>query len=177
MRQTYFSEEQYFTQIWLWIVLIVIMGAMLVPMAIGLYTQLILEKPWGNQPLSDAGLLWVSGLELLFALGLILLFLKMRLVTTVKADGLYFRFPPLILKEKVIRKDEIETFEIRQYKPVKEYGGWGIRFGLRRIGKAYNVKGNIGMQLELKTGRKVLFGTQRPDAFRHAMTKMMKEPV
>jgi len=175
MQKTYFKEEQHFTQLWLWIVLIFVMGAMIVPMAIGLYTQLILGKPWGNQPLSDTGLLWVSGLEMAFAIGLVFLFVKMRLIITVKADGLYYRYPPLILKEKEIDKDKIETFAIRQYKPVKEYGGWGIKFGSGRIGKAYNVKGNIGMQLLLKSGKKVLFGTQRPDAFNHAMVKMMKE--
>ncbi len=175
MQKTYFKEEQHFTQLWLWIVLTIAMSAMIIPMAIGLYTQLILGKPWGNQPISDNGLLWVSGLELVFAIGLIFLFVKMRLITTVKADGLYYRYPPLILKEKEIGKDKIETFTIREYKPVKEYGGWGIKFGMGQIGKAYNVKGNIGMQLLLKSGKKVLFGTQRPDAFQHAMLKMMKE--
>ena len=117
----------------------------------------------------------VSGLELAFAVGLFTLFIKMKLIVKVSETGLYFRFPPLILKEKEIRKDEIQTFSIREYKPVREYGGWGIKYGKRQTGKAYNVKGNIGMQLVLKNNRKVLFGTQRADAFQRAMVKMMKE--
>ncbi len=47
--------------------------------------------------------------------------------------------------------------------------GWG------KSGSAFNVKGNIGLQLYLKNGKKVLFGTQRPDALKRAMDKMMKE--
>jgi len=175
MERIYFSEEQRFTQPWLWIVLILAMGAMIVPMFIGLYTQLVLGKPWGNQPMSDSGLLWVSGLEVLFTIGLFLLFAKMKLVVKVSESGLHFRFPPLILKEKIIARDELSSFEIREYKPVKEYGGWGNKFGRGKIGKAYNVKGNIGMQLVLKDGHRILFGTQRADAFQYAMEKMMKQ--
>jgi hypothetical protein len=175
MQKSYFKEEQHFTQPWLWVVLILSMGAMIVPMFIGLYIQLVMGKPWGNQPLGDTALLWVSGLELVFAIALFLLFIKMKLIIHVDELGLHFRYPPLIIKEKSIRKDEIQTFAIREYKPVKEYGGWGIKYGSGRNGKAYNVKGNIGMQLELKNGKKVLFGTQRADAFQHAMEQMMKE--
>lgn len=175
MRKIYFTEEQYFNQSWLWLVLIIAMGAMIVPMLMGIYTQLILGEPWGKSPMSDLGLILFSCLEFGIVIGLVFLFLKMRLITKVCPEGICYRFPPLILKEKIIQKDEIQTFVIRLYKPVKEYGGWGIKFGRRRVGKAYNVKGNIGMQLELQSGRKVLFGTQHADAFQYAMEKMMKE--
>lgn len=148
---------------------------MIVPMGMGIYTQLILGEPWGNSPMSDLGLILFSGAELIIVMAVVVLFVKMRLITKVYPEGICYRFPPLILKERMIRKDEIQTFATRQYKPVKEYGGWGIKFGRRRVGKAYNVKGNIGMQLELVNGHKVLFGTQRADAFQYAIEKMMKE--
>jgi hypothetical protein len=35
------------------------------------------------------------------------------------------------------------------------------------------VSGNIGLELVLKTGRKVLFGTQKSQAIKYAMEKMM----
>ena len=53
---------------------------------------------------------------------------------------------------------DIEECYVRQYSPLREYGCWGIRFGLN--GKAYNVKGNKGIQVKLKSGKKILFGTQ-----------------
>ena len=176
MRRIFFKEEQYINQLWIWAVLIVSMGAMIVPTAIGFYKQFYLGKPWGTNPTGDEALLWIGGLELVFAIGLIVLIIKMKLVTVVKEDGFYYRYPPLILKEKRIGKEEIERFEIRKYKPILEYGGWGVRLGSRKAGRAYNVKGNIGLQLELKNGRKILFGTQRADALKRAMEKMMKEP-
>ena len=51
--------------------------------------------------------------------------------------------------------------EIREYKPIMEYGGWGIRgFGSNR---ALNIKGKIGLQLVFKNGQKLLIGTQKAD--------------
>ena len=48
--------------------------------------------------------------------------------------------------------------------PIQEYGGWGYRtsFGKKK-GSAYNVKGDKGIQIELKTGKKLLIGTQKED--------------
>ncbi len=44
---------------------------------------------------------------------------------------------------------------------MKEYGGWGIRYGMK--GMAYNVSGNRGVQLEFETGKRLLIGSQRPE--------------
>jgi chaperone required for assembly of F1-ATPase len=37
------------------------------------------------------------------------------------------------------------------------------------------MKGNTGLQLYLVDGKKMLVGTQRPDAIKRAMEKMMSE--
>ena len=55
----------------------------------------------------------------------------------------------------------MSQYQTRQYKPIREYGGWGIRYG--RGGKAYNVSGNKAVQLVLKNGKRLLIGSQRPD--------------
>ena len=73
-----------------------------------------------------------------------------------------------------LRKFEIDRFEIREYKPIKEYGGWGMKQGKKGVGKAYSVSGNIGLQLYLTNGKKVLIGTQRRDAMLRAIRKMME---
>jgi hypothetical protein len=39
-----------------------------------------------------------------------------------------------------------------------EYGGWGIKYG--KMGKAYNVSGNRGVQLEFTDGKRLLIGSQ-----------------
>lgn len=73
---------------------------------------------------------------------------------------------PFLVKKKIsLRARNLDS------EPIKEYGGWGIKGKFKS--KAYNVSGNIGLQLYLKNGRKVLFGTQRQEAIENAMKKLM----
>ena len=58
---------------------------------------------------------------------------------------------------------EIDKAYVRQYDALGEYGGWGLKGGKlwkKEKGKAINVSGDIGIQLELKDGKKLLIGTQ-----------------
>ena len=56
----------------------------------------------------------------------------------------------------------MEKCYVRIYSPIKEYGGWGYRTSLgKKKGSAFNVKGNKGIQIEFKTGKKLLVGTQK----------------
>lgn len=57
----------------------------------------------------------------------------------------------------------------RTYNPLMEYGGWGIRYGLQ--GRAFNMRGDQGVQLELRSGQRVLIGSQDPDALAEAIRK------
>jgi TATA-box binding protein (TBP) (component of TFIID and TFIIIB) len=51
---------------------------------------------------------------------------------------------------------------VREYAPLSEYGGWGLRYSVNH-GKAYNVSGNQGVQLFFTNGKKLLIGTQKPE--------------
>lgn len=105
-----------------------------------------------------------------------------KLITEISADSINYKFPPFIKKNKIIEKESISSWEIRKYKPIKEYGGWGIKLSPKKKGLyvkrvtaqnfAVNVKGNIGLQLVLKNGERLLIGTQRRDAIKRAMKKM-----
>lgn len=171
MEKVLFFEEQRFTQRWIWIL---ITGATLIsviPTIYGIFTQEISGKPWGNKPAETSVLILILFAEIVIMGGIILLFLKMRLKVEIKPDGLRFSYPPLLRKTQLIKREEIDRFEVRTYKPVFEYGGWGMKGTTRN--KAYNVAGNSGLQLYLKNGKKVLFGTQQNQAIEYAMKKMM----
>jgi hypothetical protein len=58
----------------------------------------------------------------------------------------------------------------RTYRPLREYGGWGIRYGFD--GKAFNMRGNQGVQLVLQNGEKVLIGSQRPAELAEAIHRL-----
>ena len=96
------------------------------------------------------------------------LFLLLKLETEVKSDGLYVRFFPFHIHFKRFGREDLSEYYARQYKPIREYGGWGIRYSLRN-GKAYNVSGNKGVQLVLSSGKKLLIGSQKPDELEAAI--------
>ena len=94
------------------------------------------------------------------------LLLAARLVTEVSPRGLRLRFPPFLTRE--IPFTEIRRVQARTYRPLREYGGWGLRWGGR--GKtAYNVSGNKGVEVELTDGRTVMVGSQCPDELAEAL--------
>ena len=162
---TQFSETQYFRQKWLWAIIIFFPAFSLY----GIYEQIIMGNPIGDKPISDDGLIWFT---VLIGVGLPLLFYSIRLKTRVSEEGLHYQFFPIHLKERTIPYVDIESFKARKYSPLKEFGGWGIRFGFE--GKAYNVSGEEGLQLVLKNERKVLFGSQKAKELEKAMKKASK---
>jgi len=142
-----FQEEQRFTQWWLWLLNI---GLLSIPIY-GIYKQILNKTPFGDKPISDIGL--ILFLILMFAFNYFFWILKLK--TTINEIGIKYSFFPLQLKPKIIRWSEIDRIYVRKYNPIMEYGGWGIKPAAR------NVKGNIGIQIELKNGKKLLLGTQK----------------
>ena len=83
----------------------------------------------------------------------------LRLDIEVGGDVLHVRMRPFV--RRTLSLDEIASFEARSYRPICEYGGWGIRWG--PSGRAYNLRGNRGVQLTLADGGRLLLGSQRAD--------------
>jgi len=178
MEKVLFTEEQRFKSTFVWLIMFPSWAVINVIFGIGIYKQIILGKPWGDEPMSDLGLIGVTLGVNLIIIGILFLMLKTKMVIQIRDKGLFYKYPPFIIREKKISPEEIERYEVRQYKPLQEYGGWGIRQRhkwRRNIGVAYNVSGNIGLQLYLKNGKKILLGTQRKAAIGSAMAKMMNE--
>jgi hypothetical protein len=85
-----------------------------------------------------------------------------HLKTAISKEGVSFKFFPYINRERMYRWEDIQRAYIRKYKPISEYGGWGLKFSFKG-GKAYNVSGDMGLQLVLKDGKKVLIGTKKAE--------------
>lgn len=96
-----------------------------------------------------------------------------RLEVYLNNDGINYRFLPFIFNFKNIKLAEIETYNIRKYSPIFEYGGWGFRYAFRN-GWAFNVSGNMGMQIVKKGNKRILFGTQKPNEFFMALDSLIK---
>ncbi len=164
-----FREEQRFRQIWIWLLIPPLCVGLIGFFAWTMVEQLVRGRPVGNQPTSDLALMIIGPLFILLMAGLLWLMWVARLVTEVRDDGIYIRFYPFHRGFHGFHWEEIESFEARTYRPVRDYGGWGIRFGSG--GKAYNVSGNRGLQLSLGgwRSRQILIGSQRPEELARAV--------
>lgn len=162
MSRPYFNETQRFRQWWVYLVVVVTMGAWVYAVSESL------KAAPADKAASDLGLILSGIIPLL----IIILLFSLRLETSIRKDGITFRFRPL--REKHIKPGEIERWEVRKYRPLAEYGGWGYRTGSRKYGKALNVSGNMGIQLYLTNGKKILIGTQKPEEAAKAMEGMME---
>lgn len=170
MKKVLFKEEQQFRQWW---EILFILGTT-VPLTIffiyALYQQTVNGIEIGDKPAPNWALIL-----LIFTMILTLwYYYVMKLEVWIDQDGIHYRFFPVIFKNKFISKEEILRFEIRKHNAIIEYGGRGIRLGVgRKWGRGYIVSGTTGLQLYLKNGKKVLFGTQRSQAIMYAMEEMM----
>jgi len=93
--------------------------------------------------------------------------LMLRLETEVRSDGLYVRFFPFHKSYRRFGKADLQEYYACEYRPVRDYGGWGIKYGKK--GKAYNVSGKEGVQLVLSSGKRLLIGSQKAGELAEAM--------
>jgi hypothetical protein len=97
-----FREVQRFRQSWIWALL---GGVALLMLALGPVT-------WGG--------LLIVGAVAAFVYSL-------RLLTEVRADGIYLKMWPLHRSFRRISWSEVERYEPKRYGPLGEFGGWGIQ--------------------------------------------------
>lgn len=151
-----FKETQRFTQLWLAILL----GGIFVFSFYNIFKKYNSIRE-GNSNEEITGLIIPAVILLLVAI----LFIVMKLNTRIDETGIYYQFFPFHFKMKKIEWNQLNKIYVRKYSPLMDFGGWGIR-GLSRKtskGMAFNVKGNMGIQLIFKDGGKLLLGTQLPE--------------
>jgi len=159
-----FYERQYFRQVWLWIILLLVNGFFIY----ALFKQVFLGQVFGSKPMSNGGLIFVISIVLLVTL----LSAILRLETEINDEGVYYRFFPFQIAMKKISWSRISKAFVRQYDPIAEYGGWGLRIGLFGRGQAFNVSGDKGLQLVYDDGKKFLIGTNKPAALQNVLQQL-----
>jgi hypothetical protein len=60
-----------------------------------------------------------------------------------------------------LKMPEVAGFEMHEFAPLRDFGGYGIRFN--REMKAYFLRGTRGVKLAMKDGKQYLIGSDRPE--------------
>ncbi len=160
--ETEYREVQYMRE-QRWIMFLIVGIALL--MWWGFYKQIILGQPWGTSPGPD-WVIWISWLlfGILFPLG----FYRLKMSITLYEDYIDINYKPLSTRQ--ILYIDIAQAKATQYSPIKEYAGWGVK-GWSKQKRAYNVRGNMGVELTLQDGRIVMLGSQNASALELAINQ------
>ena len=126
-------------------------------------------------PAAASGLAAATALTAAISLAAILLLGNMH--TRVDTHGVLVTFGVFSWIRFHFPKEELASAEARRYRPIGEFGGWGIRgFRSRR---ALNMRGDLGVEIRWHragvTGT-VLVGSQRPSELEHALRLLAIPP-
>ncbi|HEX8277930.1 MAG TPA: hypothetical protein VF540_04515 [Segetibacter sp.] len=155
-----FSETQKFNQWWLWLILLSYITMLSVVLIV-----IIRQKHLSNL-IRKTVLVFTSLLILIPTI----IFLSFRLETEIRRGGVYVKFFPFHTTFKEYKWKNVSKSYVRQYNPIDEYGGWGFREGAS--GKAFNVSGYQGLQLEFYDHDKMLIGTNKPKELTETLMKI-----
>lgn len=151
----YFSETQRFNQWWLKLLMI---SVLLVAGG-----SIFLAYPETAADELHVFTLVSTGALIVVLLVLWLVF-SSKLITKVDEQGIHYQFYPFHRSDKIIPWKDMQSCNVRTYRPISEYGGWGYKVGISKKSGAFNVRGTIGIQIHFKSGKKLLLGTQKETA-------------
>ena len=166
MERTSFHEIQKLNRVLIWLVsvtTVLVLGG--VSMS-GIYTQIIQGKPFGNNPMSDEGLIVFILITSAFAVLLIFLLKSFTLETKIDRFGISYRFLPIVRKWQIIYKEDITEWEVIKVNVLRH----GMTLGVRS--KTFKMKGNRFLSVTHGRKKKIRIGTQKPDEMNDAMLKL-----
>ena len=152
-------EKQKIKNKWIWGIVVVLN----LIVSYGIIRQMIYKIPFGDNPAPN----FILILGLVTTLALLVMLLTIYLEVTANVDKITIKFYPFFKRE--INFDEIKDIEIIKYKPLKDYGGWGIRYG--RKGKAYTIDGNLGLSITLLNDKNILIGIKNKKLYKSLKIK------
>ena len=153
-----FYEIQRFRQWWLWLIILSVLGFS----AYNSYEN--------AEYFSRTELIISSAIPAM----IFFLFFITKLETKIDHLGVRVRLFPFHLQFKYFPWKNIQKAYVRKYSPLVEYGGWGLRIVSFGRGKAYNISGNMGLQLVFKDGKKLLIGTEKAVEIKKILENMNK---
>jgi hypothetical protein len=149
-------RERTWAPAWVWVL---IWGASLLgagTVAHGAYQHAVTGVPFGDSPMSTLGLSLLAGGVMLFPILMTATF--MRLDVEVRADHLFVSFGPVHLVRKRIPYAEMQLVRGVTYSPIRDFGGWGVRWRGRKT--AWTIRGNEAVKVVLRSGKRIYVGSR-----------------
>ena len=114
-----------------------------IPLSIYLYEKIV--HPADSEPLDWFGLVIIGVVALLI--------FAIKLHVTINIEGITYKYPPFHIKPKQMPWANIESAELMKINPLKEFGGWGLRYG--KLGAAYTTRGKHILHIKMRKGKPI----------------------
>ena len=132
-----------------------------IPLSIYLYEKI--AHPADSEPFD-----WF-GLVILAIVGLFIFAIKLHV--TINTEGITYKYPPFHIKPKQMPWANIESAELMKINPLKEFGGWGLRYG--KLGAAYTTRGRYILHIVQKKGKPINLTIAQPEKFIAATSQQL----
>lgn len=127
-----------------------LLGALILMFLYADFQQLVLHKPFGEEPAPDLVLIIAT----LIPTVLLYIFAITKLETRITAEGVSFRWTPFQNNYTLYKWSDIISISMIEY----GFVGYGIR--LAKYGIVHTAGGHHGLQITLKGNKHITIGTQ-----------------
>lgn len=163
MNRTLYEETQRFA-VWVYVIVALTMSAVIV----GQFA-LLMNPPKNGDPLPPAVPVITIVVTIVIAN---LLYMRVRVRENDVYAQLGFLFPMMWRR---IGFDVLREHRVIKYRPLREAGGWGIRFGMfeGKPASFVNARGDRGVLL-ISDKRPLIIGSQDPERLAEAITRALE---
>jgi len=112
---------------------------------------------------------WLSVLVALVGIALTLVYGGFR--TLVVRETVTIRMGMLGIRLLKLKTSDVASAELQDFQPLKDFGGYGVRFNKEM--KAYFLKGDRGVKITTRAGKKYLIGSDHPERLATVISTMI----
>ena len=163
-------REKTWVPLWVLAILWTACLAAAAAVAYDLYRTATPGVPGAGASTSMLGAVGMMGMAIGFPTLITLLFT--RLDVEVQSDQLYIAFGPIHFIRKRILFADIDSVRGLTYRPLREFGGWGIR--PRGSRTAWTIRGNQAVKVTLQSGKQVYVGSRFPQRLEERIRTAMR---
>lgn len=176
MATPYFEEVQRLRDNrWILVLIFVVALGSLLPLIYGIYWQIGQGVQWGDEPMSNSGLIGITLMVLVSMALMVFIMTNLRLEVKIDEAGIHYRMYPVKSRWRLVTPSEIEGYSFaNRFKPF-ESGGIGHHRNLLKNTRSFRIIGGKHITVKFKDGHRLMLGTQDLTGMEWAMKKLMKK--
>jgi hypothetical protein len=175
MKRITYSEQQSFRQVlWIWCIIIPIAFLSSLSILYGFYQQIILGEAWGNEPMSNGGLITALVVVIVAQVLLIWVVASLKLIIEITPEEFRYKFFAYFTAWNVLTPGQIAEYSIEKYTFWKGRG-LGYRKDIFRKTVRMIIKPDYILTLKTKDGRTIMMSTENKGEIERAMHKLLSK--